>query len=86
MLEAEQISSNAQNCYIVGTSTKSAERLAQRAEKSCRIICADSGHPGSPFVLHPVLSAVSVPMQDYFRVFSAGKESPGSAKITQISS
>ena len=51
----------------VGTSTKSAEQLAQRAEKSCQFICADSRHPGSPFVLHPVLSAVSVPFCDLRR-------------------
>ena len=51
----------------VGTSTKPAEWLARRAEKSCQFICADSRYPGSPFVLHPVLSAVSVPFRDLQR-------------------
>ena len=49
------------NFTQVGTSKKSAGRLAWHAEKSCQLICADSRHP---FVLHPVLSAVSVPFRD----------------------
>ena len=54
-------------CLWIGTSTKSAARLARRAEKSCRFICDDSRHPGCPFVLHPVLLAVSVPFRDLQR-------------------
>ena len=53
--------------FKIGTSTKSADRFARRAEKSCQFICADSRHPGSPFVLHPVLSAVFVPFCDLQR-------------------
>ena len=52
------------NAPILGTSKKFAERPTQHAEKSCQFILADSRHPGSPFVLHPVLSAVSVPFCD----------------------
>ena len=43
----------------LGTSTKSAERLTWRAEKSFQFICANSWPSGSPFVLHPAPSAVS---------------------------
>ena len=38
--------------------------LARHVEKSCQFICADSRHLGSPFVLHPVLSADSIPFCD----------------------
>ena len=48
----------------IGTSTKSAEWLTWRAEKSCQFICADYRHTVSPFDLHPVLSAVSIPFRD----------------------
>ena len=54
--------------HAVGTSTKAAERLERRAEKSCQFICANTRHAGSPFVLHPVLSAISVPFRDLQRL------------------
>ena len=50
-------------CTNVGTSKKSTEWLVRRAQKLCQLSCADSRHKGSPFVLHPVLSAVSVPFR-----------------------
>ncbi|KAI0239699.1 hypothetical protein LSAT2_009559 [Lamellibrachia satsuma] len=50
-------------------------RVTPLAEKSCQISRADSRHPRSPFVLHPLLSVVSVlfrDLQQYIRRHRTG--------------